>query len=171
MMMRLFVAVDLDDRIKEDLTVVRRELAVTGANVTSRQNLHFTMKFIGEGRPELAVKKLKAALAGQRAFTAEVMGIGGFPDDKRPRIIWAGAPELLGLQKKIITAFGQGGEDAVPHATLARAGKPDPRLSSIISRHKNASFGFMNVKTVKLKNSVLGHGGPVYSDIASFDLA
>jgi len=74
------------------------------------------------------------------------------------KVIGEGMPESVAVKLKL------------PHVALARTGNPDPRLSAIISRHKNTSFGFMNVKTVKAQELCFGPAG-LYSDIESFDMA
>ncbi len=131
---RVFTAVELDDEI-------RRTLAAEGlclvkdlgkVSLTPAENLHVTLKFVGEvNRVDLA--DLSAAVAeccrDLRPGEIEVSGAGGFPDLKRPRILWAGVSDPGGILTPVfdalnvaMKAFGAKVEHRryEPHVTFAR---------------------------------------------------
>lgn len=48
--MRLFIAIELNDRVKDELCVIQKRLKLRGmrGNFTIRENMHLTLAFIGE---------------------------------------------------------------------------------------------------------------------------
>ena len=106
---------------------------VPGARWQSRDQLHLTLRFIGEvdGRDARA---LDDALAGidAPAFDLQLHGVGQF-GNSQPHALWAGLRpnDLLDhLQRKVDSAIRRVGVPAdahkfVPHVTLARLRHPD----------------------------------------------
>src|SRR5271170_2251652 len=101
--MRLFVAIDIDDAIRERIS--RFLEGVRGFAEEARwvraESLHVTLKFIGE-KSEEEVEKIKCALetieAG--AFEMSIRGYGFFPGARAPRVFWVGVeggPKLTSL--------------------------------------------------------------------------
>jgi 2'-5' RNA ligase len=134
--MRLFVAVDLPDEVREvlrgGLGPLKRDQPP--ARWVRPEGMHLTLKFLGEQPPEL-VESLdttaSAALAGLCPVTVRLGGGGYFPHDRRPRVAWVGG-QAAGLE-----TWAQALEDAaasvgVPrearafsiHITLARLERP-----------------------------------------------
>jgi len=98
--MRLFVGVELDERVREAAAVIaeslRREL---GARVDARwipsSNLHITLSFLGEV-DESRAKRVIGALErqfGERAFEMALEGLGAFPPSGAPRVFWLGVTD------------------------------------------------------------------------------
>src|SRR5947207_11448491 len=91
--MRLFVAIDLDEPIRQK--IVRFVEGVAGFAPEVRwmkpEALHLTLKFVGEF-PETKLDGLKAALAGVKAspFDISFSGTGFFPTAKSARVFWVG---------------------------------------------------------------------------------
>src|SRR5271165_7033951 len=91
--MRLFVALDIDNNIRERIT--RFLDGVRGFAPDARwvrpESLHVTLKFIGE-KSEEEVEKIEQALASisTRAFEMIFRGYGFFPSDRAPRVFWVG---------------------------------------------------------------------------------
>ena len=124
--MRLFVAIALPQIVAEPLLMI--EAGVPGARWSARDQLHLTLRFIGEvgGRDAGSIDEALAAIAAPK-FTLQLKGVGEF-GGKNPRALWAGvAPNeaLVHLQRKIDTALQRVGLEAeprkfTPHVTLAR---------------------------------------------------
>ena len=51
--MRCFLAVDLDGGLKEKVADIQKGLAGFDVNLVSKENLHFTLKFLGEVNEEV----------------------------------------------------------------------------------------------------------------------
>ena len=103
---------------------------------TRLDNLHITTQFIGEW-PEERLDEIKQALAGvpaRGAIDIAVKGIGWFPNDRRPRVFWAGiegGDALRALARDTGQALAQIGvpleeREFSPHLTLARMRDPVP---------------------------------------------
>ncbi len=124
--MRLFVAIAVPQTVAEPLLTI--EAGVPGARWSTREQLHLTLRFIGEvdGRDAASIDEALAAIAVPK-FTLQLKGVGEF-GGKNPRALWAGvAPNeaLIHLQRKIETALQRIGLEAekrkfTPHVTLAR---------------------------------------------------
>lgn len=130
--MRLFVALSLPNSIAQSLMPLQG--GVPGARWQSREQLHLTLRFIGEVSGE-DVEAIDDALAGIMApdFTLQLHGVGQF-GNAQPHSLWAGVrdnPALDHLQRKVDNAIRRVGQpqDAhkfIPHVTLARLRNPDP---------------------------------------------
>lgn len=134
--MRLFIALDLDDAIRDRIS--RFIEGVSGFAPDARwakpEALHVTLKFIGE-QPEPAVDQIKQALStvSTSSFEIQFRGYGFFPTARSPRVFWIGisaVPQLPALAAAIddslstlgIAKLGIVKEDRAynPHLTLAR---------------------------------------------------
>lgn len=136
--MRLFVAVDIPDELKAriETDVVDRLRAVEGARWSRPEGRHLTLKFIGNVEEALVPDigdAVRAAAKGHRRFSAAFAELGGFPDLRRPRVLWVGvaADEMGPLASDIERALVPLGIPAEGrpfrgHLTLARF--PRPRL-------------------------------------------
>ncbi|HEY6342927.1 MAG TPA: RNA 2',3'-cyclic phosphodiesterase [Bryobacteraceae bacterium] len=135
--MRLFVAIDIPEEIK-----VRLEAFVDRLRPTAKlswspvQNLHVTTKFIGEW-PESKLGEIEQALAAvppRGLVEIGVRGLGWFPNEKSPRVFWAGIEageslrKLAGDTERKLKELGVPVEDRGfhPHLTLARRRAPTP---------------------------------------------
>jgi 2'-5' RNA ligase len=129
--MRLFVALAIPERIAKGLMPLQG--GVPGARWQAREQLHLTLRFIGEvdGADADAIDD---ALAGIMApdFTLQLHGVGQFGNNQ-PHSLWAGVrpnPALEHLQRKVDTAIRRVGQPQdshkfTPHVTLARLRHPD----------------------------------------------
>jgi 2'-5' RNA ligase len=194
--MRLFVALDIDDAVRE-----RIRLFIDGvsgfapeARWVRAESLHITLKFIGEKPPD-SVDPIKSALAAVRAdaITMSFRGYGFFPTVKAARVFWvgieSGAPlaELARSVDEATATLGVPKENRPfsAHLTLARGGggsgsprwqKGDgpnrsfQRLQEKLAALPTPEFGTMTAREFFLYESQLGRGGSRYSKIARFDL-
>ncbi len=104
-MIRLFIGIAIPDSLARLLLLL--EGGIPGARWQSREQLHLTLRFIGEvdGR---ALADIDDALRALRepAFELEPFGVGVFTL-REPRQLWVGmrsSAALLHLQRKIDTA-------------------------------------------------------------------
>lgn len=183
--MRVFVALDISDaRVIDGLVAFQGELVATNADLklVERENLHFTIKFLGEiteGQAKDAAERLQALkLAGS---VATMKGVGAFPSPGSPRVVWAGvgredAAKVNRIAGPIINALeGLGQRDDRPfqaHVTLARvrSGRNRQALESLLRANSERQFGLVKLMTFTLKSSLLAPTGPVYSDLGVYQL-
>ncbi len=192
--MRLFVALDLDDAIRNRIGLFMDGVRNFAPDVrwVRRESLHVTLKFIGERQPE-SVEQIKIALASVQSTVIPIAfrGFGFFPTAKSPRVFWIGmqaGPELAALAKAVddaTAALGIPKEEHpfTPHLTLARSGSGAPRRQKGDSPNRNfhrlqeklaalpsPEFGTMAAHEFFLFESELGRGGSRYKKLAGFPL-
>lgn len=179
--MRLFTAIDLPGTVKDQLEALIRRLRPSAPiNWSSRNNLHITLKFIGEW-PDARLDELKSALAqlSDRApATISVSGLGWFPNPHNPRVFWAAvhAPDSIKeLARDSDTALSRLGiepekRDFSPHLTLARIKSPVPLapLRQEIAALPSVDFGSFTAGEFHLYQSRLTSGGSIYTRIADY---
>ena len=93
--MRTFIAIELEEKIKELLSKIQAELKKSGEDIkwVNPHNVHLTLKFLGEiEEPKIPkiIQLLKEAAATLKPFTIEIKDIGGFPSLRSPRGILTG---------------------------------------------------------------------------------
>jgi 2'-5' RNA ligase len=132
---RLFVAVDVPDAIKDaverDVVAPLRD-GVPGARWSRPEGRHLTLKFLGEVADERVggvMGALEKAASTQSGFDAAFDVLGGFPNLRRPRVLWIGIgpgaeqlASLAGAVENALQPLGFPGEDRPfrGHFTLAR---------------------------------------------------
>lgn len=194
--MRLFVALDLDDAIRDRICLFMD--GVRGFAQEARwvrpESLHVTLKFIGEKSADTA-DQIKTALSEIRVEPLQIafQGYGFFPTSKAPRVFWIGihaGPQLPGLAKAVDDATAKLGiakeeHPYSPHLTLARGGRgsgaPHHRrgdrpnqnfqhLQEKLVALPSPDFGTMSAHEFFLYESELGRGGSRYKKLAAFRL-
>jgi 2'-5' RNA ligase len=176
---RLFVAIELPAEIKEQLPRLRE--SVPGARWVPVDQLHLTMRFIGEVSEE-TLTAVRAALAGvhEKSFAITMEGVGHFPPRKPPRVLWVGltaGPELADLQQQIEAALQSVGLAAEerpfsPHITLARLRETPPSaVSSYEQRHAGFHCPPFAVTDFHLYESTLTGKGAIHQQLATYPLS
>lgn len=129
--MRLFTAIDIPEDVMEGLRSLLKRLTPLAKLSWSRvQNLHITTKFIGEW-PQERLEEMKRALAATATtgpIEIAVRGLGWFPNERRPRVFWAGIDggeplcALARATEQAVARLGVPVEERAysPHLTLAR---------------------------------------------------
>jgi RNA 2',3'-cyclic 3'-phosphodiesterase len=167
--MRLFVALSIPDFVAQQLMLLQG--GVPGARWQAREQLHLTLRFIGEVDGSDA-RALDDALAGIDApsFDLQFHGVGQF-GNKQPHALWAAARknELLEhLQRKVDTAIRRVGQpqDAhkfMPHVTLARLRHPDlDKVRQWLIEHALFTSNEFAAESFCLYSSKLTSDGSIY---------
>lgn len=188
-LIRAFIAITLPIAIKTELeSTIQKFMAqrVQGVRWVAVDNIHLTLKFLGDTPPaDLAqlTKILQAESAAHPSFTVEVAGIGAFPNPRRPRIIWVGLQahavlnDLVARIESAASSIGIQPEERAfsPHLTLGRI-KNDistadlQNLSAALNSVKIGSAGVFTVTQFTLFRSDLRPQGPLYSVLEQFSL-
>lgn len=132
-----FIGISVSEDIKKELSqwqsVLRDKLGSNYQIWTYKEDLHITLKFLGEvNRNELEI--LKKELRNQveiSIFSLEIGGVGTFGKPRKPRVLWAGVEknkplDLLKEQvEKAASAAGleEDNQPYRPHVTLAKKWK------------------------------------------------
>ena len=179
-MPRLFVAIDLSASAKDQILRLRQDDLPPG-RWSRREALHVTLHFIG-GVPEAVAKAYQNALhqVDAPAFDLRIAGVGQFPIEARPKIIWAGVentPPLRALHQAVGQALEQEGFQREkrryhPHVTLMRFRKPLRRglASRWIRRHLDFYTDALPAAQFVLYESELTAAGAIYTKRQVYDL-
>ena len=132
--MRLFIAINFTAKDRQRMHSAARKLREAELPVrwVELDELHMTLKFLGEVRPERAVgvKEAVARVAEKtKPFSVTMSGAGAFPTMRRPKVVWMGveaSAELRCLKHDIEWELAPlGFEREVrafhPHVTVGRA--------------------------------------------------
>jgi len=168
--MRCFVAVDLAKELKDKVVELQRRIP-GDVKLVKPENLHFTLKFLGEidGETHKRVSEIIKDIASSfRPFNIFVKGVGVFPSLNYIRVVWIGGEVLQVLQNATENALAQmfKKEKSVPHLTIARVRSPKglDAIKEFVNANESIDIGAMRVDRIKLKNSTLMPKGPVYED-------
>ena len=152
---------------------------VRGARWLDEDQLHLTLRFIGEVDRHAAAD-VHAALGAVHhpGFEIALNGIGAFERRGQPTTIWAGvAPHepLKALHKKIDQACLRAGVEPdrrayMPHITLARLGRGAGPVQALIEDSGALTSEPFAIEEFRLYESELGAEGPIYSVVASYRL-
>jgi RNA 2',3'-cyclic 3'-phosphodiesterase len=168
--MRLFVGLDFPWETKQLLGSLAG--GVHGARWVPPENLHLTLRFIGEV-PAHQAEEIDHALASLRgrAFPLVLAGVGTFAKAGQEKSLWVGVeknPSLQALQSKIETALQRSGcaperRRFTPHITLARLRDvAEGKLAGFVQAHNLFRAGPLQVQHFVLFQSLLGKEATVY---------
>lgn len=185
MSVRTFIAVDLPDSVKRHLAGIRENLSKIDAEVrwVRTEAVHLTLKFLGDVNEDNlndvfdVVAKSAASLKPANMSTGT---IGGFPNLKRPRVIWLGVEgeiepiiEIANSLNENFRTLGFSAEkrDYHPHLTLGRV-KGLKGIQSVIREIESYSlepvaFKAENISVIK---SELRPDGARYEKLFSLTL-
>jgi 2'-5' RNA ligase len=179
-MIRLFCALPLPIGLCDRLIALGGSLP--GARWVPEENLHLTLRFIGEV-PEPSFDDIAVALSGIAvpAFDLTVMGVGHFERAHSPTMLWAGLQpnaQLTQLHDRIESALRRIGLEAEdhkfhPHITLARLDNAvsSERVAGFIRANSLFRAAPFRVERFVLFSSVLGRSGSTYHAEVEFPLA
>ncbi len=183
--MRLFVAAELPASHRASLADVCESGRRGGVRWVPAENVHLTLKFLGDVDEEL-VPKIEEALAAVAAaaepFALSLSGCGCFPNDRAPRVIWLGLAEgaeeaaaVAAAVDKALEALGFGREKRPfkPHLTIGRV--KEPRAGAPATAQKIKSLGEYAVPAARLEavalvKSTLTPEGSIYEELGRWRL-
>jgi len=174
----MFVGLALPADLRQRLTGLCSGLP--GARWVDGENMHMTLRFIGEVDAPGA-DDLDQALASVRVpgFDITFTGLGSFASRSKVRAVWIGAepvPGLLHLRDKIESAVVRAGFEPEhrkfkPHVTLARLKSGSTVAAGKYLEAKGAfTAASFPVTAFTLFRSHLGHGGARYEAAAAYPL-
>jgi len=153
---------------------------IEGARWQYEENLHLTLRFIGEVERPIA-NELAEALGRIEApvFPLEIAGVGHFERKGRPHAIWARLQPRAGLevlrQRVERATAGVGLERETrrftPHITLARLGSGAGPVGAWLAAHGALRIAPWTAEAFSLFESHLGRGGAHYEEVVRYPLA
>jgi len=178
-MARLFIAVDIPQRIKDD--IVSTYLAIPGAKWVKEDQLHITLRFLGE--PD-AVTEEKIIFALNTIsfppFCIALKGCGYFPPRREPRILWIGINDqknvtaLQGKIERLLISAGISPDKRRfhPHVTISRLNNsPVNRVIDYLTNYSLFQSEPFYINEFCLYSSILRKEGACYTKEATFKLS
>jgi len=188
---RTFIAIELDESIKESLTKLQERLKGQVPRGSVRwvrpEGVHLTLKFLGDVPADQIgeiTKALERSCQGFAPFSLLCGGLGCFPNLKRPRVMWVGIQEETGTLSQLkeaieenVAPLGYPPEKRKfsPHLTLGRVQRrvssgDRHRLGELVGASEIGTLSQMQVKSVNLMRSDLRPSGAVYTRLAEVEL-
>jgi 2'-5' RNA ligase len=184
--MRLFFAIAMDPSAAEAVVqaqaVLQRTTREPGIRWTPRDQLHYTLKFLGEVNEELVPACCEAARHAVQpcaAFRLELAGLGAFPGRRAPHVLWfgaaAGGEALAPLAARLdamLSGLGFEGEKRpfAPHLTIARVKGPSAERAAarLVDEAKVGTLAVTAIDRMVLMQSHLSPKGATYSVVETF---
>ncbi len=151
---------------------------IPGARWQDADNLHITLRFIGEVDCHQYADVMTALESVPlRPFPIRIAGVGYFEGKRRPSAIWARIETgnaLRDLQHSIEMACRRAALSAetrkfIPHITLARLNSGSGPIVGWLSRHGDLSIGPWQAEAFSLFASSLTSKGAIYEEISRFE--
>lgn len=185
--MRLFVALEIPAAVRDNLAAQIKELRDSSAPLADKrprwvrpESLHVTLKFIGEvSATKLdGIRSALSAIRSDAPVDLQFRGLGFFPDEKYPRVLWAGLNASVNLAalavdiERALEAQGIAPDKRAftPHLTLARFEPPGlhEKLRAAIQKKSDREFGTFQALEFHLIESRLKPTGAEYTSLTSF---
>ena len=182
---RGFVAISISKEVRENIEQFQKLLIKNAFKCrwVGPQNIHITLKFLGNVEDSLTQEIHRSLLAGLKdfeRFRAGVFGTGVFPNIKRPSVFFAnlkgGRDNLLRLYEIVESCLTPSGfqretREFKPHLTIGRfKERVDQNALERAMEMGKRPFGDFTVGGVSLYKSELSPKGPVYSEVSRIDL-
>jgi len=183
---RLAILERIHARLEKLASQLKDRLAGVPIRWVSANNIHLTLKFIGDvsvSNLEMLKKILQAEATRHHPLEISVGGIGAFPSLHRPRVIWVGveAPqELSNIQVGIEAEMARLGyareeRDFSPHLTLGRVSRNATpaeirSIGNVLGALKVGFLGAASLAEVHLYKSDLNPDGALYTRLFSTPL-
>ena len=181
------MALEIPTAVRGNLASLIEELRAADAAATKNkarwvraENLHVTLKFIGNvdaGKLE-AIRVVLGEVSAGGDVELRFRGVGFFPNEKRPRVLWAGiaaSPNLAPLAAEIDARLEKLGiaretREYAPHLTLARFDPPgiSEKLRAAAQENAAREFGAVRAGEFHLFGSKTRPTGAEYTRLSSF---
>ena len=173
--LRCFVALNLPGPVCAEALRAQnqlRQLNVFQGRFTALENIHLTLKFLGEITPDQVTEvAMRLQTIAMPSFTVKLGGAGQFA----PRIIWLqliGSDPLQQQVDKALTPLFPPEARFMGHITIARVKKTrQPRVLAEALQALTPSPNAAEVTSFSIRQSTLNPDGPKYEPLHHFPLA
>ena len=181
LLVRAFIAVPLPVDLKTKLTALQRAFRrfPLEASWVRDAGFHLTLKFLGEvdtSDIDPITSCMTATALRYTSFSLTLSGVGVFPHEANPRVLWVGIDDEPGqlrqLRHMLEAELAQIGylpdeHPFIPHLTLARLKRVAHRgeLLTALKTHRRDVIGQLDIDHIELVESQLHPGGARYSTV------
>jgi len=170
--MRTFISIDIPEKVKKEIKKIQDELPEFYGKKTELENLHLTLKFLGEINED-KLEKVKKRLREIKFnfFETEIDSIGVF-SEKFIRIVWLHLNNCKRLQKEVddkLKDLFEVERRFMSHLTIARVKKIKDKKKFLeeLKKLEIPKIKF-NVDEFYLMKSELSKDGPKYEVIERY---
>jgi len=179
--MRTFIAIEIPSEIKSALAALQNELRRAGAEVswTKPENIHLTLKFLGEVDERRIGEVEKVCVDSAAEFPSFALSLGAtgvFPNSRQPRVLWAGlsgdVEKTDEMRRRLderlaLIGFGREEKGFQPHLTIGRmkSNRKSRELLALTDSHPLPALSFV-VSEIVLMKSELHPAGARYTPLA-----
>jgi 2'-5' RNA ligase len=183
--MRTFIAIEIPPEVKSALAAMQNDLHQAGADVawTNFENVHLTLKFLGEIDKQVfsKIEKVSAEVAASFSpFEMSISETGVFPNVRHPRVLWVGLDGETGVldrlqeeldERLVSIGFEPEEKDFRPHLTLGRI-RSNKNVQDLLAQAHQYSLPTLSfvVREIALMKSDLLPTGAQYSELAKAKL-
>ncbi|MBN1293228.1 MAG: RNA 2',3'-cyclic phosphodiesterase [Candidatus Latescibacteria bacterium] len=172
--MRTFIAIEMPEEIRQKVGDYIDSISGMVDNIkwVAPENLHFTIKFIGEvNKSDLRelMGCIETTASEFTPFSMGLYGLGFFPSEIKPRVVWigadGGADHLLEVFQTLENCLEKVGYDRdsrtfSPHLTIGRAKKDkNVVVPEGLPEFEPVRFEISSIALIK---STLTPQGPIY---------
>ena len=173
--MRTFVAVEIcNESTLNAIAKLQSELKIK-AKPVSKENMHFTLLFLGEISDDMAPKIMESlSSVSFNPIEMKLIDVGAFPNPRSPRVVWIGvdkdaAKNLVALavqvEEKLCPLGFRSDKPFKPHLTIFRIKDRMNDISHELNKFRSVEVGHETISELKFKKSILTPTGPIYSDL------
>lgn len=189
---RVFIALDIPQNAKDVLSETIRQLRSVipnGVRWVDPQGIHLTLKFLGNVEASVvddlltAMKTASENYQGPR-FSLTLSGLGLFPNDRRPPVLWAGTDgdlDSLGALQSLVDeavsrlGFSREKRPFRPHLTIGRVQDGVPQgarhfIGEAVVKTQLPPIPAWEVDTMHLIRSTLTLQGAIYTSLGTVAL-
>ncbi len=185
-MLRLFIAIELSEKQKEEVTGLQNKLKqyLDGVRWVKPAGMHLTLKFLGDTEPA-QVEQVKAAMdeavSDLGSFGLAYGRSGVFPSPAKARVIWLGLKDGEEQVRKLAEnmeqalysrGFPRDKKAFTPHLTIGRArGRiPKNKIECFIEQEEAFETARVRVDGVVLFESRLNPEGAIHTPLYTASL-
>ena len=173
--MRTFISINIPEKIRKQILQIQNSLPEFVGKKTEPENLHLTLKFLGED-DENKVEEIRKKLGEIKfnKFETEIDSLGVF-DENFIKIIWLHLKNCEQLQKQVDAKLSKIGfkkeKRFMDHLTIARVKKIENRKEFLedLKKIKIPTIKFI-VNKFYLKESLLSSEGLEYKVLNKYTL-
>ncbi len=183
MAIRCFIAIEVPEDLQEALGRVQKKLWRAAADVkwAAPETIHLTVKFLGDIGTDAVPQVcdvMSAVAQAARPMDLSLLGLGTFPADGTPRVVWAGLTGETEPLAKLVASLEEGLADAAgfapeprpfhPHLTLGRvrSARGADALVRAIAEAGVVDLGGFSADELVLFMSELTREGPLHTPMA-----
>ncbi|MFA5375349.1 MAG: RNA 2',3'-cyclic phosphodiesterase [Dehalococcoidia bacterium] len=184
---RSFIALELPDNVKETVALIIKRLRPAQHRYVkwvSPEGTHMTIKFLGNiysSQISQITTIMKTAAGKVPPLDLRLGGLGMFPNEQRPRVIWVAlegnTEPLATMQREIEKAleplgFAPENRAFTPHLTLGRvrdnASSDDRKEIAVVVKEKKIDYeASFTLREISLMKSTLTPTGAIYNRLDS----